>query len=119
LIHFGSYNTEDVERYSGLTRSQGLTLLNRDLQTKFIPAVNRLVKVPLTQSQFDAIVSFTFNVGIGSTDPTKKPGFTRSRFLQELNRGNYNGNLMMNYHSPSELIPRRQDEVNLFRFGEY
>lgn len=28
--------------------------------------VNRLVKVPLTQSEFDALVDFTFNCGAGS-----------------------------------------------------
>jgi len=29
-------------------------------------AVNRLVKVPLEQHQFDALVSFVFNVGVGA-----------------------------------------------------
>jgi GH24 family phage-related lysozyme (muramidase) len=29
-------------------------------------AVNRLIHVPLTQNQFDALVSFTFNVGAGA-----------------------------------------------------
>ena len=29
-------------------------------------AVNRLVKVPLTQNQFDALVSFTYNEGPGA-----------------------------------------------------
>jgi len=116
LLHFSSLNFEDIGKYSGMTRAQGLTLLNHDLQTKFIPAVNRLVKVPLTQNQFDAVVSFTFNVGIGGLGRNTKPGLTRSVFLRELNNGNYNGNLMMNYHTPSAIIGRRQDEVNLFNY---
>ena len=42
-----------------------------------------LVHVPLMQFQCDAIVSFTFNVGVG--------GLKKSNFLKELNGGNYNG----------------------------
>lgn len=36
-----------------------------------------------------------------------------------LGNGNYNGDLMMNYHSPSEIIPRRKREVNLFNNARY
>jgi len=44
--------------------------------------VNQLVAVPLTQSQFDALVSFTFNVGCGA--------LSRSTLLELLNRADYN-----------------------------
>ncbi len=33
---------------------------------QYIDAVNRDVKVPLTQNQFDALVSFTYNEGTGA-----------------------------------------------------
>ena len=65
----------------------------------------------MTQYQYDAVVSFSFNVGIG--------GLKKSAFLESLNNGNYNGDLMMNYHSPSEIIPRRKREVNLFNNARY
>jgi lysozyme len=42
-------------------------------------AVNFLVKAPLTQHQFDALVSFTFNVGVAA--------FKGSGVLQALNAG--------------------------------
>lgn len=44
-------------------------------------AVNQLVLVPLSQSQFDAIVDFTFNEGGESLE--------RSTFLEDLNQGHY------------------------------
>jgi lysozyme len=43
--------------------------------------VNRLVKVPLAQGQFDALVHFVFNVGNGA--------FKNSTLLKKLNRGDY------------------------------
>jgi GH24 family phage-related lysozyme (muramidase) len=117
LLHKSSYTTEDYDIWSGMTKKQGLALLKKDLQKNFIPAINRLVKVPLSQNQFDAVTSFTYNVGVGSLK--NRNGLGGSRFLKELNGGNYNGNLMMRFHSPSEINGRRQDEVNLFNYGEY
>jgi len=46
-------------------------------------AVNRLVKVPLTQNQFDALVSFVFNIG--------ESQFSKSTMLRKLNAGDYTG----------------------------
>jgi lysozyme len=46
-------------------------------------AVMELVTVPLSQEQFDALVSFVFNVGIGN--------FSKSTLLKKLNAGDYLG----------------------------
>ena len=46
-------------------------------------AINRLVKVPLKQNQFDALVSFVYNVGAGA--------FSKSTMLRKLNAGDYAG----------------------------
>lgn len=44
-------------------------------------AVNKYVKVPLSQAQFDVLVSFIFNCGTGA--------FRKSTLLRELNKGHY------------------------------
>lgn len=44
-------------------------------------AVSRLVKVPLNDNEFAALVSFVFNVGVGN--------FEKSDLLRLLNRGWY------------------------------
>jgi len=45
--------------------------------------VDRLVKVPLSQFQFDALVSFAYNCGTGN--------LTKSTLLRKLNAGDYDG----------------------------
>lgn len=46
-------------------------------------SVNRYVNVPLTQNQFNALVSFVFNLGSGN--------FRNSTLLKKLNAGDYQG----------------------------
>jgi len=68
-----------VRYTNGLTQEQVSNLLSEDLK-KFEEAVNAHVTVPLPQNQFDALVSFAFNVGIGA--------FKNSTLLKVLNQGN-------------------------------
>jgi lysozyme len=49
----------------------------------FITAVNRSVKVLLTQNQFDALISFTYNVGTGA--------MAKSTLVKKLNLSDYAG----------------------------
>ncbi len=48
---------------------------------QYVAAVNKAVKVPLTQNQFDALVSIVYNVGTGIT--------TKSTLFRVLNEGDY------------------------------
>lgn len=49
----------------GITIQEGEILLRQDIQIAE-QAVCRLITVPLTDGQFDALVSFTFNLGSGA-----------------------------------------------------
>ncbi|HMB91638.1 MAG TPA: lysozyme [Rhodothermales bacterium] len=73
-------NGEAVRYANGITKEQALDLLGQDLQ-RFEDAVNESVTVTLSQNQFDTLVSFSFNVGVGA--------FKSSTLLKELNKGKY------------------------------
>src|SRR3990167_1224896 len=56
---------EPYNENSVLTEAEGMELLKGDLAVAE-KAVNTLVKVSLTQNEFDALVSWVFNVGGGN-----------------------------------------------------
>jgi lysozyme len=70
------------EDYTYLTREQGEQLLAQDVASAE-RTVSAAVSVPLNQGQFDALVSFTYNVGAGA--------FRASTLLRKLNAGDYAG----------------------------
>lgn len=64
-VHDGPINgSEPVEFQRGITRQRGLELLEQDA-ARFVAAVRRYITVPLNQNEFDALVSFTYNLGAG------------------------------------------------------
>jgi len=63
-----------------ITKERAEELLREDVK-RFEGYVDRLVKVPLTQGQYDALVSFVYNLGPGALE--------RSTLLDQLNRGDY------------------------------
>lgn len=64
-----------------ITQPQADALLHLGVDTKFSPAVNKFVTVPLTQNQFDSLVCFAYNVGPGNLQS--------SSLLRYLNARNY------------------------------
>jgi lysozyme len=65
---------------NGIDESQATTLLASDVRDAE-QAVQRLVMVPLTQGQFDALVDFTYNLGSAK--------LAASTLLKSLNAGRY------------------------------
>ena len=69
--------------------------------------VNRCVTVPMTQNQFDALVSFTFNIG--------KTGFDHSSALRDFNNGVMKAaNDLLMWEQPPVLKGRRESERQQF-----
>jgi lysozyme len=65
---------------AGITEEQGTAILKNDVRLAE-QAVGRLVHVALAQGQFDALVDFCFNVGVGK--------LASSTLLKELNEGQF------------------------------
>jgi lysozyme len=74
--------TEGVYQGMVITESQGEAMFRREI-TRFERAVDRLVKVKVTQNQYDALVSFAYNCGEGA--------LAKSTLLRRLNAGDYEG----------------------------
>lgn len=72
----------DVTKGQTCTLEQAMKWLEEDCE-EAMAAINALVKVPLTQHQFDALTSFVFNVGTGA--------FAKSTLLRKLNLKDYEG----------------------------
>ena len=85
----------------------------RDDLTRFERGVERYCPVPLTQGQFDALVSFSFNVGLGTLQ--------RSTLRQKVLRGDMEGaaDEFLKYTIGGGkvlkgLVTRRNDERAMF-----
>ena len=108
----GYGHTNNVRPDDVITQEQAEELLKRDL-ISFENSVSKLIKIAVTQNEFDALVSFAFNVGVGA--------LANSTLLKLLNSGNkkgaaeqfsrwvYAGNKVL-----EGLIKRRNAEKDLF-----
>lgn len=79
-IGYGS--TFNVREGMEVTEKQAEDLLWRDVHVAEV-CVNGSVTVPLSQGEFDALVSFVFNLGCGK--------FRSSTLLRKLNGSDYDG----------------------------
>lgn len=88
--------------------------------------VNSLIKVPVTQEQFDAVMSLTYNIGPDIDDDTIAEGLGDSTLLKKLNAGDYLGAAdefpkwsRAGGHVMGGLVTRRKKERQLFLSGTY
>lgn len=78
----GYGTTRGVKRGQAITKAGAESLLRADVQ-RFEGEVSRLVKVPVSQNQWDALISFTYNLGSANLES--------STLLRLLNAGDYAG----------------------------
>lgn len=118
--HTGSVDGVPIHKGMVISEEKVNELFKQDMR-KFEQAVERYVKVPLNQEQFDALVSFTFNVGAGA--------LSRSTALRKINSGDYEGGAeamkLFNKGTVNGkkvvlrgLARRRNSEAHLFTTGE-
>lgn len=101
--------TYEREQFAaGITQAEATGLLRKDVGIAE-RAVLRLISVPLTDGQFDALVSFTFNLGAGALQ--------RSTLRRKVHRGEHESvpaELMKWVWAAGEKLPglvrRRQAE---------
>lgn len=79
----GRYYGKRVRRGMTTTKAEAHAWLRGHSIKTYEDAVTQAVKVPLNQNQFDALVSFTYNVGVGA--------LKQSTALRKLNAGDYAG----------------------------
>jgi lysozyme len=100
-----------------INEAQANLLLKKDL-AQFEAAVERLVKVPLSDGQFGALVSWCFNVGESAA--------SRSSLIRKLNKGDYDsvpGELARWNKVGNRILPglsnRRAAEAGLWARGSH
>lgn len=105
-------HTSGVKIGMTCTQEQADQWLQEDVQSA-VNAVNTMVKVQLTQQEFDALVDFTFNLGSGNLQ--------HSTLLRLLNAGDYSGAAAefdkwdrAGGQAMAGLLRRRQSEEDLF-----
>jgi lysozyme len=108
----GYGHTKDVEPGMQITEDDAHNMLVEELN-EYETYVNTLVSVPLNQNQFDALVSWVYNLGGGN--------LKASTLLKVLNSGDYEGvpAQIMRWNKAGGkvlegLTRRRQAEADLF-----
>jgi len=112
LLRGGGCNSSDRAHFPlGISRARAREFLRADVGVAE-RAVRADVHVRLNQHQFDALVSFTFNIGTNA--------FRTSTLLRVLNAGHYSQvPAQMMRWTIGGLESRRRDEVRLWKYGQH
>lgn len=121
LIHLGNCTSAERAR-KPITVQAGKTQLRKDANTKFVPAIRRgIPKTPLHQYEFDALVSWAYNVGTSYITGTSSvrsalqahpPRYTE--IPTDLQKYVYSGSTKL-----CGLYQRRVSESHLWSTGSY
>lgn len=105
------------ESFGTLSDTEVYELLNRDL-VRFENAVNEAITVPISQNQFDALVSFAFNLGPGWVTGKGKPQASFIKLInQKASKDDIFNSWTSNFTEGGLLKNRRIREATLFING--
>jgi GH24 family phage-related lysozyme (muramidase) len=101
--HTSAAGAPDVTPGLVVTKAEVDEILSRDLR-QYEFAVSHAVTAPLTQGQFDALVSLCFNIGCEA--------FRKSTIVKRLNVMNFRGaaDAFLMWSKPAEIMGRRRAE---------
>jgi lysozyme len=109
-IGYGS--TAGVKEGQVISQAQAEALFDKDIQ-RFVDGVNQAVKVELNQNQFDALVSFAYNCGVGALQKSTLLEYVNKRQFDkasvEFEKWNKGGGKVL-----QGLVSRRNEEQALF-----
>jgi len=108
----GYGHTHKVYKGKKITKEEAEKLLKEDLQI-FESAICDVVKVPLNQNQFDGIVSFVYNVGIGAFRTSTMLKFINANHFP-LAAGQFDRWIYSKGKKLEGLVKRRKEEKELF-----
>ena len=112
VVTIGYGHTRGVKLGDTITQQQADELLLKDIE-KFERGIEKILRVKVTDSQFGALVSLAFNIGLTA--------LANSTLMQKLNNGDFNGasNEFLRWNKAagkvlSGLTKRREAERGLF-----
>lgn len=96
-----------------ITMQEAFELLNKSI-VKYENAINKNLTRPIAQYEFDALVSWCYNVGTGWV--------SKSTLMKRINareRGQTLADALLMYRRPPEIVGRRKKEAKLLSTGIY
>ena len=112
VLTIGFGHTRGVLENKTITEKEAVKLLKEDLEI-FEKAVKNFTKIPINQNEYDALVSFVYNIG--------QTAFKNSTLLKKLNNGDKIGaaNQFLRWNKAggkvlNGLVKRREAEKKLF-----
>lgn len=116
LLHYSPVTPADLEQWGTISKARGLELLAQDAR-QAEAAIARYITIPLEQDQYDALVSFVFNVGAGGLNGTRVQRAVNSRapaseLAAALEAWSWAGGRQL-----PGLLTRRRAEAQLFNTG--
>ena len=109
--HTAKAGAPDPKTFTGtMPVKDVLDLFTKDVQ-KYVDAVNKAIKADVTQTEFDALVSFHYNTG----------AIAKAALTTSINKGDKKtaAKQFLNFNKPPEVIGRRTKEQKLFAEGVY
>lgn len=127
LVHLGKLRTDTLsekEFKKGITEKQAHKILLHDIQSKAEKCIKKYVTIKLSQNQFDALVSLSFNIDcyrfrkstlLDKVNNKEKDAAVITKWFKAWNKGTVNGSRI----EFKGLTTRRGQEADMYNKNIY